>query len=111
MNEGKVVKVRFVKRYKDAKNHVCIGEVKAETNNYLVVKGRTFHFGSSLPHKREMQDGLAKTRWIPWHQIELVTELPADINWKTEEFVLDASGDIVLRRELKRYETALPRRT
>ncbi len=111
MNEGKIVKIRFIKRYKDAKNHICIGEVKTETNNCLVVKGRTFHFGTALPNKQNLHNGLPKTRWIPWHQIELVTELPADLDWRTEEFALDAFGDIVLRKELHRHETAFSRNT
>ncbi len=111
MNEGKIVKIRFIKRYGGAKNHVCIGAVKAETDNYLVVKGRTFHFGSALPQKQGLQKGLPKTRWIPWHQIELVTELRPDLDWRTEEFALDASGDIVLRKELHGHETAFSRNT
>ena len=101
MNEGKIVKIRFVKRYKDAKNHVCIGEVKTETDNCLVVKGRTFHFGSMLPNRRGLQNGLVKTRWIPWHQIELVTELPADTDWRTGEFALDIVGDVELLNPVK----------
>ena len=98
MNEGKIVKIRFIKRYKDARNHICIGEVRAETPNCLIVKGRTFHFGSTMAQNSDLENGFPKTRWIPWHQIELVTELSADLDWRNEEFVLDASGDLALRR-------------
>jgi len=106
MNTGKVVKIRFVKKYKDAKNHVCIGEVKRETANYIAVKGVTFHFGSVFSQPPTLGRGKLKTRWIPWHQIEIVTELPADLDWMREEFTLDEGGDIILRKEAKPDETA-----
>lgn len=105
MNAGRIVKVRMVKKYKDAKNHVCIGEVKRETASYIVVKGVTFHFGSVFSQPPTLVRGEMKTRWIPWHQVEIVTELAADLDWLNEEFTLDDTGDIILKREAKPNDT------
>ncbi len=99
MNTGKIVKVRFIKGYKEATSHICIGEIKAETANYLSIKGRTFHFDSNLPQACNLESGYPKTRWLPWHRIEVVTEMSADMDWEKGEFELDASGDLRIRRK------------
>lgn len=93
-NAGKIVKVRWVKRYRDAATQVCIGEVVRETPLYLVTRGALLSF-----HKGE--DALAseeeKVRWIPWQQIAAVTELPQGLKWRECSFYLDESGRVLYR--------------
>jgi hypothetical protein len=100
---NKIVKVRWRKEYPDATNHVCIGEVKEEAINCLKIYGKTFHFKRSLSSGEtpfsNIGVGKSKTRWIPWSAINLVTELPEDIDWENMKFGLDENGTIIVSDE------------
>ena len=50
-----VVKVRWLKPYEGAQNHICIGEVLAETPQCLKVLGRTYHFRKPQGNIRAVQ--------------------------------------------------------
>lgn len=96
----KVVKVRWVKPYEGAQNHICIGEVLEETPHYLKILGRTYHFRKPQGHLKAVQYSATKVRWIPWSRIEVVTELPAGTDWEHLRLQVDAqnrlcvSGDV-----------------
>lgn len=102
-----IVKVRWVKNYQGETSHECIGEVIKETASYIVVKGLTFHFEkhSENPFPRRSQE---RVRWIPWHNIALITELPSDLNWRNIEFYVNDEGRLVYKDYTKSDETALP---
>lgn len=89
---AKVVKIRWVKPYEGAQNHICIGEVLEESPNYLKVFGKTFHFRKPQGHAKAVQYSSPKTRWIPWSRIEVVTELPEGIDWRNIRFTVDAQN-------------------
>lgn len=93
-NAGKTVKVRWVKHYKDAATHVCVGEVVRETPLYIVMRGALLHF-----HKgdSELQCEEEKVRWIPWQQIDAVTELPQNLKWRERTFYIDETGQVLFR--------------
>jgi hypothetical protein len=92
-NAGKVVKVRWVKRYSGATSQVCIGEVVRETPEYLVMKGIVLNFKDSQTCRRDKE----RVRWIPWPQIAAVTELAPDLKWRHAEFYVDENGQVLNR--------------
>lgn len=98
----KVVKVRQVKDYPDAKNHIMVGEVIAETLQYLKMKCRTFTFPTLSGYRAPsaIKVSSIKTRWIPWCRIAVVTELTPDFDWEGAEFE-------VLDNDLRLAKTAL----
>jgi len=93
-NAGKIVKVRWVKRYRDEATHVCVGEVVRETPIYLVMRGALLNF-----HKgdNELDCENEEVRWIPWQQIAAVTELPQGMKWREAKFSVDETGRVLFR--------------
>ena len=103
----RVVKVRWKKDYPDATNHVCIGDVIRETDQYIAVLGVTYHFKKGAPHgyTKGFQVGksLERVRWIPWNTIALVTELPPQLDWRTIEVVPNEQGRLEVIDEAKHF--------
>ncbi|GEM_PF-4397334 len=90
--EPKVVKIRWVKAYEGAQNHVCIGQVVEETPNCRKIQGRTWHFRRPQGGAKSVLSSQVKIRWIPWERIEVVTELPSDTDWACLRFEVDVQG-------------------
>lgn len=90
----KVVKIRWVKPYEEAQNHVFIGQVLEETPNYLKVLGKTYHFRKAQGGLAAVQHSPAKVRWIPWNRIEVVTELPEDTDWEHLRLQVDSRNQL-----------------
>ena len=84
-----IVKVRWLKPYEGAQNHICIGEVVGETPQYLKILGKTYHFRRPQGNVRAVQTSGIKVRWIPWSRIEVVTELHPDTDWRNLQLKLD----------------------
>jgi hypothetical protein len=94
-----VVKVRWVKNYAEAHNHVAVGEVVEETDEYLMLHCRTFHFRRvDAEQSGGLRTGVAMTRVIPWSRIEVIHLLPENTRWDVE-YGYDAHGDLVLINE------------
>ena len=104
---GRVVKIRWKKEYPNATNHVCIGEIVRETNEYIAVLGVTYHFrkGSPQGYSRAFKVGksLERLRWIPWSAIALVTELSAELDWRTIEVRPNEEGRLEVVDEAERF--------
>lgn len=94
-NAGKIVRVRWVKPYAEATSHVCMGEIVRETPEYLVVRGVVLNFRKG---DRQVKRDEERVRWIPWWQIAVVDELPADVKWRQTEFFVDESGQVAYAR-------------
>ncbi len=100
MLTGKIVRVRWVKPYQEAHNHVAIGEVQGETPSYLLICCKTYHFGSAVGSGtvRLVSDrfvggvveGDRCVRAVPWSRIEVIHELPADTLWDVEALTDEA---------------------
>lgn len=115
---GRIVRIRWVKPYAQAHNHVAVGEVRRETNNYLTLYCRTFHFGTKIGDVRGNKsrlsvdeevsgiiEGKLMIRSIPWSRIEVITELPEDTDWQVPAEV-DGTG---LCQLLNQHQTMISR--
>ena len=110
MLSGKVVRIRWVKMYPSAHNHVAIGDVLLETPYYLTLLCKTYHFGHGVGTKKAflvpntyvggIVEGEKAIRSVPWAQIEVINELPADTDWNVRALV-EESGLCVLQNEQK----------
>lgn len=97
MNEEKKVwKIRFVKNYSGAHNHLFIGEVLDMAPTHIKVKGRTYHWGKAICNERDMRIGDNEVRIIPWARIEIINELPANFNYSEAKLSMDNKGMVVL---------------
>lgn len=108
MLTGKVVRIRWVKPYAEAHNHVAIGAVIGETPSYLVMLCKTYHFGSNIgsqkarlvPHKYVggIVEGEKATRCIPWLRIEVIHELPDGTDWDVQAQVNETGSCVLLNK-------------
>lgn len=119
MLKEKIIRVRWMKPYPTAHNHVAIGLVIAETNNYLVLNCKTYHFGANIGGRKVILRndkyvggvlvGENAIRVIPWHCIEVINELPPSTDW-TADACVDESGLCFLNNEHKTVITRAPER-
>lgn len=92
-----VWKVRTVKAYPEARNHLLIGEVRAKDRVCVEMNCRSFHFGRAVNSLKDIRVGEVDVRIIPWTHIEIVNVLPAEFNYHEAELSLDREGNIFLR--------------
>lgn len=94
---AKIWKVRIVKPYAGAHNHLIVGEVLHDTPTWLRLKGRTYHFGRTVERVSDIKVGSRAVRIVPWNRIELVNELPASFDYVNAKVVADGKGNISLK--------------
>jgi hypothetical protein len=100
MLKDKIVKIRWVKNYASANNHVAIGHVVDETDHYLIADCRTFHFGKLIRDRSRIKAGKPCHRAIPWNRIEVIHVLADDTDWKVD-FKVDVNGNLILDNKHK----------
>lgn len=91
-----VWKVRTVKDYPDAHNHIFVGEVKGITENYVRLKCKTFHYGRRINALKDVREGAFELRIIPWNRIEVINELSVDFDVENAKLFVDKSGATTL---------------
>ena len=109
MLTGKVVRIRWVKSYAEAHNHVAIGNVIKETPHYLTLLCKSYHFGKNIggikahliPHKcvNGVVEGKKAARSIPWTQIEVITELPSSTDWDVPALAYEDGSCMLLNKQ------------
>lgn len=98
---GKNVRIRCRKDYPDAHTHIMIGKVKEETQNYIVVEGKTFHFRRLVdPMRNQVHAGDVMVRALPWENIEIIHELVPKTDYKAD-FDFDKNGNLILKDDKK----------
>ena len=101
-------KIRMVKDYPEAHNHLLIGEVIELTSTFIRAKCRTFHFGTAVTGPKNVQIGATMVRVIPWNRVEIVNELPAAFDFASAKLVRDDDGSIALQDGSKHECTIVP---
>ena len=95
---GQIIKVRTVKNYPQASNHVIVGNLLTISSNFLTIRCRTFHFSNVVNAvKTDIREGNLETRYIPIARIELVNDLPNGFAFDTAELqMVTESGNVFL---------------
>lgn len=97
MNEGTVIwKVRAIKPYPEAHNHLLIGCVLAEHGPCVSLLCRTFHFGRNVNSVKDIIPGALGKRIIPWSRIEIINELVGTFDFERAKLVKGAKGNVSL---------------
>ncbi len=94
---GKIWKVRTVKDYTDARNHLLVGRVLGMTESYLRLHCRSYHFDKSVQSSQDIEEGCLMVRIIPWHRVEIINELSPSFSYTQAKLVQDANQEVVLR--------------
>jgi len=91
-----VWKVRTVKTYPEARNHLLVGRVLERDAACVSLLCRTFHFGRLVRRVRDITVGPLGRRIIPWGRIEVINELPGGLDFEQAVVRLDKAGSLVL---------------
>jgi hypothetical protein len=94
-NAGKNVTVRLWKPYAEAPNQVLVGEIVRENTEYLVVRGHLMVWRDGEADRVQQLE--ERIRWVPWSQIVVVMELPAEVKWRESVFYVDDAGWVQAR--------------
>ena len=103
--KNKLWKVRTVKNYPEAHNHIFFGEVLQTLNPYLKMRCRTFHFGKNINGPKDIRSGKLGTRIIPWSRIEIVNEISGEFDFADSRLVFE-EGRVFLSDGRLKYTLA-----
>lgn len=78
-----IVKLRTRKNYAEASNHVLVGAVIFETDTYITLHCRSFHYKAITLDSDQVVEGTTETRIVPWSNVECMSILEDDFPWET----------------------------
>ncbi|MBN1786871.1 MAG: hypothetical protein JW806_00585 [Sedimentisphaerales bacterium] len=94
--DKKIWKIRTVKNYPEAHNHLFIGQVLSVTQSYVRLDCRTYHFGKAISSIKDIRVGKKGVRILPWNRIEIINELASSFDYSKAEPASDKDGKITL---------------
>lgn len=95
MNDGRLIwKVRSIKPYRDAHNHLLIGEVVNRDGVCLTLMCRSFHYGRAANSAKDVAVGAIGKRVVPWNRVEIINELPPSFDYQNAQLKADEKGGI-----------------
>lgn len=92
MNNGDVIKLRTKKCYKDAANHVIVGNVVMANDIYVQMTCKTYHYKGTFVDSDRVVEGTIETRVIPWSNVECINVLDESFNWRNAVIVKRKDG-------------------
>jgi hypothetical protein len=95
--EPKVWKIRAIKNYAEAHNHILVGKVLEITESYVRLHCRTYHFGETLNSPDDVLVGAVMVRLIPWSRIEVINELPSTFDYVRSTVISDRPGQVLFK--------------
>ena len=93
-DEKKVWKIRTVKTYPEAHNHIIVGCVIDTTVSYVRLDCRTYHFGRAVNSEKDICTGSQMVRVIPWARVEIINELADSFDYTSAQIVGGKDGNI-----------------
>lgn len=90
-------KIRTIKNYPDAHNHLLVGRVLGITDSYVRLHCRSYHFGRLITKPEDVQIGGLMVRVVPWSRIEIINELPASFDYVRSMVVADKAGQVLFQ--------------
>mgnify|MGYP001551885172 CR=1 FL=1 len=93
---GRIAKVTCATHFVEDEKTIMVGKVKAETVNYIVLKGRCFQFQDLKNADLEAVNRAKSSVWVlPWTAIKAIEEIPEGTKWDVDCAFAD-NGDLVL---------------
>jgi hypothetical protein len=95
--EDKIWKIRTIKNYPEATNHLLVGKVLNTTDSYVRLHCRTYHFSSPVTRPEDIQIGNMMVRVVPWSRIEIINELPERFDYVRSSLIADKEGQVLFQ--------------
>jgi len=90
-------KIRTIKNYPEAHNHILVGKVLEITDSYVRLHCRTYHFGAVLNGPEDVLIGTVMVRVVPWSRIEIINELPPNYDYIKSTVIADKAGQVLFK--------------
>jgi len=87
-------KVRTIKNYPEAHNHLLVGRVLELTDSYIRMHCRTYHYGRSVSRPEDIRIGAPMVRVVPWSRVEIINELPETFDYLNSNLIALAAGQV-----------------
>lgn len=94
-NEQKVWKIRTIKNYPEAHNHLLVGKVLEITDSYIRLHCRAYHFGRVINRPDDIQIGNLMIRVVPWSRVEIINEMPPNFNYRRNTLIANKEGEVL----------------
>jgi len=101
--KSKIWKIRTIKDYTEAHNHILMGQILDYNEAYIRLHCRSYHFGKVVNSLRDVREGVLMVRMVPWHRVEIVNELASSFNYINVRVTTDKDGDVVLKDDTYTY--------
>ena len=96
-DEKKIWKIRTVKTYPEAHNHIFVGRVLDITASYVRMDCKTYHFGKMVNSEKDIHTGSCMVRIIPWGRIEIINELAESFDYINAQISGNNNGTLSIR--------------
>jgi len=94
--EKKIWKIRTVKDYAGAHNHILVGRVLEVNQSYIRLHCRSYHYGQNLTTCRDVEEGVLMVRILPWQRIEIINELSGAFGYAQAKLTADRDEGVIL---------------
>ena len=97
MNEQKapcIWKIRTIKNYPEAHNHLLVGRVLKITESYIRLHCRTYHYGRMMTKPDDVKIGPLMVRVVPWSRVEIINELPPAFDYVKNVLIATDEGQV-----------------
>jgi len=96
-DKNKIWKIRTIKSYPEATNHLLVGRVLDITDSYVRLHCKTYHFNGPVARPEDIQIGNVMVRVVPWSRIEIINELPEGFDYVRSSLIADKEGQVLFR--------------
>ncbi len=94
-SDSQVWKIRTIKNYPEAHNHILVGKVLGVTDSYVRLHCTTYHFAKVVNKPEDIQIGNLMVRVVPWSRIEIINELPPTFDYVRSRLIADKEGEVL----------------
>jgi len=94
--ENKIWKIRTIKDYAGAHNHLLIGCVLEINDACIRLHCRSYHFSQELNSPQDVSEGALMVRIIPWQRIEIINELSNSFGYTKAKLTTNDSGMVIV---------------
>ncbi len=91
-DKSNIWKIRTVKNYAEASNHIIVGKVLACNTAFVRLHCRTYHFRKNAHSPADIKVGEIMNRVIPWSRIEIINELNTMFDYTKAQLI--SSSDV-----------------
>ncbi|MDH7600121.1 MAG: hypothetical protein QHH07_10885 [Sedimentisphaerales bacterium] len=88
-------KVRTIKNYPEAHNHILVGRVLQITDSYIRLHCRTYHYGRIVTRPEDIKIGSVMVRVVPWSRVEIINELPPTFDYVRSTLLATGEGQVL----------------